>query len=140
MVKCWVKKKMPSQGYSNISAHVWKTVLMLSAGWFHFRNGQQNDSSRQSQKADLNLSAHFSNIVYDQMSCMLVRHLFIYRRFSSFSDPYGTVFHMNVSKLSPQQDFIYTCHQIFLIQLHCCVFILPVRIKVRPGIISDFCK
>lgn len=78
MVKCWVKKKKCLPRDTQIFQLMFGRQCWCATGWFHFRNGQQNDSSRQSQKADLNLSAHFSNIVYDQMSCVLVRHLFIY--------------------------------------------------------------
>lgn len=48
-----------------------------ATGWFHFRNGQHSDSSRQSLKADLNLSAHLSNIVYDPMAGVQAGQLFI---------------------------------------------------------------
>lgn len=61
-----------------------------ATGWFHFRNGQHSDSSRQSLKADLNLSAHLSNIVYDQMAGVQAGQLFIYGAATGVSQVFQT--------------------------------------------------
>lgn len=131
MAKCWVKKK--KKNYLSRDTQIFQFMFgrqcRCATGWFHFRNGKHNDSSRQSQKADLNLSAHFLNIVYDQMSCVLLRHLLYTVLLLEFFKFFKPVWHNISNKCWQAEPSSCICVTKVFWFIYFVVFIIPVGIK-----------
>lgn len=134
MAKCWVKKELPSQGYSNISVRVWETALMCC--WLiHFRNGHPSDSSRESKSWFPPQHSLFKHNPWSDVLCwqgiylftMLLMEIFKFFKPACVKYKCRCVLGVPGGWIPISTSWVWS-HWVFL---HCCAFILTGGIAAK---------
>lgn len=110
-----------------------------ATAWFHCRNGHHNDSSRESKSWFQPQHSLFKHGPWSDVLCAGEEFIYLqccFWRFSSCLNQYvsnttAAVFWMCWRLRVPIRISCVWCHWVFLIHLHCCVFILRVGIKAK---------